>query len=908
MLRAFRVLVVISLLSAFAATGVALAEERSLAQALVMSEQLSVSFPIKPSSFYGLVTLSGSSVPDGTVVSAWVRGAKCANVATVLGDGSSWYSIDVPADEAETPEIVEGGTEGEVIVFEIGGIGAEQTAVWHTGTFVRLDLSGQNPSPSLGTVSPDNASCPQEVQRTFTTTYRDPDGWQDVAVARFLINDVLETPGGFYGYYDQNSNEVWLGDDVGEDFIGPQTPGAAGAMLENSFVALDVEGMVVLGSGNELSIEWQVTFKSGFGNKLCSGFLQVSDDLGAVDGWSEVAGPYWVGEYHQPSVGTVLPTRGSIDHDVAQVFTTTSFDPDGSGNLKSVSLLVNDRLSAAGAFYACYDHEQNLVRVINDEGTQMGTARIPGEPGVVLENSCVSLNVESMTITESGSELTITWPVTFKATFGSRSCKAFLYVRDLSAQSDGWTMKADHLWVGDNHPPSLGTASPSQGDILHGQEQVFETSFFDPDGAHNLDSAMVLINDRLDPVGAFYTHYDQDRNLVRLINDAGTQMGAGRTPGEPGAVLANSYVSLNVQNMTITESGNELRITWPVTFKLAFGAKDCRTFVHIRDDWFESDGWTMMADHLRMGSNHPPSVGAIVPNRGDILHGEEQVFETTFSDPDGAHNLDSAMVLINDRLNTLGALYAHYDHDRNLVRLINDAGTQMGAGWTPGEPGVLLQNTYVSLNVQSMTVIESGNELRITWPVTFKPAFGTKDCQAFLHVRDDWFESDGWTMGANHLRVGDNHSPSLGSLVPNHGSVAHGTQQVFTTTFYDPEGAANLDNARMLINVRLGAAGAFYGHYDQDRNLVRLGNDSGTGVGAGFTPGQSGAVLENSYVSLNVEAMTVTASGDELRITWPVTFKSAFGVNRCMLFMYVADDWFESDGWDLMGSPLYVGG
>ena len=302
------------------------------------------------------------------------------------------------------------------------------------------------------------------------------------------------------------------------------------------------------------------------------------------------------------------------------------------------------------------------------------------------------------------------------------------------------------------------------------------------------------------------------------------------------------------------------------------------------------------------------SVGTASPSQGEIPHGQEQIFETAFSDPDGAHNLDSAMVLINDRLDPGRAFYGHYDQDRNLVRLINDAGTQMGAGRTPGEPGAVLENSYVSLNVEGMTITESGNELRITWPVTFKAAFGGKDCKTFVHIRDDWFQTDGWLMAANHLRIGDNHAPSLGTMVPNQGSVSYGAEQVFTTTFYDPEGAGNLDNARILINLRLDAAGAFYGYYDQDRNLVRLGNDAGTAVGAGFTPGQSGAVLENSYVSLNVEAMTVAVSGNELTITWPVAFKPAFGAKRCMLFMFVADDWFESDGWDLMGSSFGVGG
>ena len=58
--------------------------------------------------------------------------------------------------------------------------------------------------------------------------------------------------------------------------------------MENAYVRLDVGRMTVSGAGNELTITWPVTFKSGFGVKRCKEYLWVKDDLGLTDGWKTV--------------------------------------------------------------------------------------------------------------------------------------------------------------------------------------------------------------------------------------------------------------------------------------------------------------------------------------------------------------------------------------------------------------------------------------------------------------------------------------------------------------------------------------------------------------------------------------------------------------------------------------------
>ena len=97
--------------------------------------------PSMPSSFYGLVEGNGASVPLGTIISAWINGVQYAETLSLSYDGNSVYAMDVPADDPGTPGTIEGGLEGDLVEFKVGGIKANQTGIWHGGTNQELNLS-----------------------------------------------------------------------------------------------------------------------------------------------------------------------------------------------------------------------------------------------------------------------------------------------------------------------------------------------------------------------------------------------------------------------------------------------------------------------------------------------------------------------------------------------------------------------------------------------------------------------------------------------------------------------------------------------------------------------------------------------------------------------------------------------
>jgi hypothetical protein len=99
-----------------------------------------LAFPPLPSSFYGMVKINALNVPDGTIVKALVDGQVYAETKSLTYKGDSVYTLDVLGDDTSSPAI-DGGHEGDTIVFMVGDQKASQTGTWRGGTNTNLDLS-----------------------------------------------------------------------------------------------------------------------------------------------------------------------------------------------------------------------------------------------------------------------------------------------------------------------------------------------------------------------------------------------------------------------------------------------------------------------------------------------------------------------------------------------------------------------------------------------------------------------------------------------------------------------------------------------------------------------------------------------------------------------------------------------
>ncbi len=131
--------------------------------------------------------------------------------------------------------------------------------------------------PAVGTITPSSgASAPDQVV-TFTTTYTDPNGWQNLREVRLLINTGVSGATAVYVRYLRSTNKLYLRNDADSAWLGGVAPGTA-VVLENSQGHLDVAGTTVSGSGTTLTVTWRVSFKPVFAGRTYNNYLWAKDN------------------------------------------------------------------------------------------------------------------------------------------------------------------------------------------------------------------------------------------------------------------------------------------------------------------------------------------------------------------------------------------------------------------------------------------------------------------------------------------------------------------------------------------------------------------------------------------------------------------------------------------------------
>jgi len=449
-----------------------------------------------------------------------------------------------------------------------------------------------NQPPSTGTVTPNNGNSNPGETISLTTTCSDPDGWQQIQLVQFLINDALHGDHAFYAYYDQNANRIFLRNDTNTAWFGGYAPGSAHT-LENSQAILDLQNTTISGDGDTLSITWCVTFKEGF-TGLRKMYQLVKDDSNVKTEWVQIGS--WTFANQPPSIGGVTPSNGSSDPDEPVTITSVCSDPDGWENIKVVQLLINTQLQAPNAFYVFYNQNVNKIWLLNDAGNAWIGGYPPGSSHI-LENSQGILDLANTSVTGSGNQISVHWAVRFKTGFAGPK-NMYQLVKDDANVKVGWSQVG--TWTVTNTPPSVGTAAPNSGSCNPGEVTTFTSVVSDANGWQHIKVVQFLINDALLGSNAFYAFYQQNKNKIYLMNDSGTAWLGGVAPGS-AYVLENSQVILDVANTTVSGFGNDLSITWVVTFKNAFvGSK--KIYQLVKDDANAKAGWTQVGTWTINGS------------------------------------------------------------------------------------------------------------------------------------------------------------------------------------------------------------------------------------------------------------------------------------------------------------------
>jgi hypothetical protein len=114
----------------------------------VVIAQASTQPPAFPSSFYGII--NDETVTENSVVKVWIDGQLITSTIVMTYGADLVYSIRIPADDPSTPDVLEGGKDGDLLVFTIDELPARHNDnnTWQGGTNIQLDLSLNEPFTS----------------------------------------------------------------------------------------------------------------------------------------------------------------------------------------------------------------------------------------------------------------------------------------------------------------------------------------------------------------------------------------------------------------------------------------------------------------------------------------------------------------------------------------------------------------------------------------------------------------------------------------------------------------------------------------------------------------------------------------------------------------------------------------
>src|SRR6185503_3863706 len=88
------------------------------------------------------------------------------------------------------------------------------------------------------------------------------------------------------------------------------------------------------------------------------------------------------------------------------------------------------------------------------------------------------------------------------------------------------------------------------------------------------------------------------------------------------------------------------------------------------------------------------------------------------------------------------------------------------------------------------------------------------------------------------------HAPADISVAPSSGSSAAGTPRTLTAAYFDPDGAASIRDAQILVNTAPGGGGGLFAWYSATVNRLYLRNNANTAWLGGFLPGSANTISD----------------------------------------------------------------
>lgn len=303
--------------------------------------------------------------------------------------------------------------------------------------------------------------------------------------------------------------------------------------------------------------------------------------------------------------------------------------------------------------------------------------------------------------------------------------------------------------------------------------------------------------------------------------------------------------------------------------------------------------------------NFVPQAGGVSPASGSSL---SQTFEFSYSDANGANDINVVNVLINNTLSAPGACYVGYVRSANILVLVPDSGDAnqaTGMALTPG--GGSLSNSQCRIWQSGSFATQSGNTLKLTLNVAFNSIGGWPGKMAiWMAVADLGNASSGWqALGVWNMGGVAATPAQVSSANPARRTGGRGTVAV---TFSHTTNFASLGVQNILINRAIDGANACFLAFVASANLLYLVTDPGDDL-LGLSPtspgGSAGSFIgsvANSQCRVYGATSSYQRAGNGVTLLLDLELLPAFSGNRMVFGAARTTNEVGNSGWQPVAS------
>jgi hypothetical protein len=409
---------------------------------------------------------------------------------------------------------------------------------------------------------------------TFNALYTDSAGasdlqsvYLDFGAASFATHDCIAV-------YVPGANQLYLFSDTNTS-LGPITLGSGGGTLSNSQCTLSSGSTGATFAGNNLSVPFNITFKTGYGG-LKQEFILAESSNGTFSGaGAPTDAGTWTPASSTPRAVSVNPPSGSGVGPTT--FNAVYSDTGGANDLDIVYLDFGSVGTASTINPAAENNcivlytpaSNNLYLFTDNNSTAVGPIKL-GSGGGTLSNSQCTLSSGTQAATLSGDNLTVPFSITFKAGYGGLKQIFGLAITYNGTSSNGGLWLPIGTWTPAASTPSVVSVAPINGSGAGtpASPLVFTAKFSNTGGANDLRVVYLTFGPSLNAAHSCAVGFQAGNNSLELFSDDGA---SAATVGEGlGGSVSNSQCTLYGGSTAATLSGTTLTVPFSIVFKPGF--------------------------------------------------------------------------------------------------------------------------------------------------------------------------------------------------------------------------------------------------------------------------------------------------------------------------------------------------